>query len=476
MQKNFWSHRFIGLLSYLNEDHRIRVHPVATQVAIQAQMSLVLAMMLGVSAALGDEPCKNGCWCDSGPAKNVPDIWPNTTVPMLCGQPLNTCEICSICNGNYPKCPCCNPLFADADTCLDCRLDPGNYAVCGSPSVTYSCDHMQGQCTPKTAGGGAYPTKAGCVAACKATPYNCKNKGQGDQCYAAVGTTGDFANKTACQAICNGPSPTPSPPTPAPPPPGPGPCANKPYCCEDGAHADCAKCKSPLCHEAKSSCLSGDPPWTWCTGAPTPPTPPTPAPPTPASPTPAPPTPAPTPPTPAPPTPASPTPAPPTPLPPAGTCTGKSADLAAVECAAWQDLYDATNGPKWSRRCSDARSDPCSCSDSGNIGPVTCKGGHITAMALYENNLRGTIPSSLAKLSKMATLDLDRNRLTGLVPSLPFAQYNFNGGCILNLPSGQYTCTEPNCNHFKCPLPAGSEQCKTDARGGGGKLPGVHCK
>jgi hypothetical protein len=158
--------------------------------------------------------------CDQGTAKHVPDIWPNSTT-ALCGKPPNTCEVCSNCNKLYPKCPCCNPNFADPDSCLNCRLQTENFAVCGKPSVSYSCDHLQGQCNPETAGGGAYPTKAGCVAACKATPYICKNKGQGDQCYPAT-QGGDFGNKTACEAVCTGPSPpTPAPPPPAPPSPRP---------------------------------------------------------------------------------------------------------------------------------------------------------------------------------------------------------------------------------------------------------------
>jgi hypothetical protein len=136
-------------------------------------------------------------------------------------------------------------------------------------------------------------------------------------------------------------------------------------------------------------------------------------------------------------------------------------------------LYDATNGPKWSH-CSDAKLDPCSCSSVGVGDPVVeCTGGHITSMYLGANNLRGTIPSSLAKLSKMTQLVLTYNRLTGLVPSLPFAQYADAGGglCLLeDPPEGSFGCTEPNCNHFKCPLPAGSEQCKY------GSDPGVHCK
>jgi hypothetical protein len=159
------------------------------------------------------------------------------------------------------------------------------------------------------------------------------------------------------------------------------------------------------------------------------------------------------------------------------TCTGESADLAAVECAAWQDLYDATNGPKWSS-CSDARSDPCSCRNEGpgcHSCRVGCTGGHITCISLFGNNLRGTIPSSLAKLSEMNELRIDHNRLTGQVPSLPFAQYtntsDGRGECALGESKG---CTKPNCNHFKCPLPAGSEQCKYGS--GSSTIHGVHCK
>jgi hypothetical protein len=68
------------------------------------------------------------------------------------------------------------------------------------------------------------------------------------------------------------------------------------------------------------------------------------------------------------------------PVPPACTGYSRTWGLARVECAAWQDLYDSTNGPKWNY-CSDSRSDPCSCS-----GQVTCMDieldtpAHITEM------------------------------------------------------------------------------------------------
>jgi hypothetical protein len=76
-----------------------------------------------------------------------------------------------------------------------------------------------------------------------------------------------------------------------------------------------------------------------------------------------------------------------------------------------------------------------------------------TGLDLQGNNLKGTIPSSLASLTQLTDLTLRDNALTGLVPPLPFKQYSMV--CDLDYPG----CTEPKCNHFKCPLPAGSEQC-----------------
>jgi hypothetical protein len=74
----------------------------------------------------------------------------------------------------------------------------------------------------------------------------------------------------------------------------------------------------------------------------------------------------------------------------------------------------------------------------------------------------------LASMTKLTDIVLYGNALTGLVPPLPFTQYKSQYGCYLNANPGQ--CTEPKCNHFKCPLPAGSEQCKEYGSAG------VHCK
>jgi hypothetical protein len=67
-------------------------------------------------------------------------------------------------------------------------------------------------------------------------------------------------------------------------------------------------------------------------------------------------------------------PAPPTPN---GTaCVGSSASLPATECAAWKDLYDATDGKQW-HRCSGNKYTPCDCSytDPFGVSGVTAKKG-----------------------------------------------------------------------------------------------------
>jgi hypothetical protein len=184
----------------------------------------------------------------------------------------------------------------------------------------------------------------------------------------------------------------------------------------------------------------------------------------------------------------------------ASTCTGKSRTLKSAECASYQDLFDATNGKGW-KSCSDSRLDPCSCRGdeyhqitcatsgrSTTISQIVFDGNNLTGtipsslgamtglteLNLVQNNLRGTIPSSLASMKDLVYLFISFNKLTGKVPSLPFAQYTT--GCVLDDPANRYLnrsigCNEPNCNHFTCPLPTGSANCKKPDQGAG-----VHCK
>jgi hypothetical protein len=63
-------------------------------------------------------------------------------------------------------------------------------------------------------------------------------------------------------------------------------------------------------------------------------------------------------------------------------CVGDSSSLKPAECNAWQDLFSATNGKRWSK-CSDGRLDPCSCGGSHTgqrIFDVKCANGSITRM------------------------------------------------------------------------------------------------
>jgi Leucine-rich repeat (LRR) protein len=101
---------------------------------------------------------------------------------------------------------------------------------------------------------------------------------------------------------------------------------------------------------------------------------------------------------------------------------------------------------------------------SGSIPSELGELNSLTFLRLWNNQLNGRIPSELAELKSLTYLYLYGNKLTGIVPPLPFEQYN--GSCALDRPG---YCTEPDCNHFKCPLPTNSDQCKDPPWGG------VHC-
>lgn len=150
-------------------------------------------------------------------------------------------------------------------------------------------------------------------------------------------------------------------------------------------------------------------------------------------------------------------------------CTGKSADLPAKECAAWQDFFDALNGPNWTSFGKDGRNDPCSVkSKIGNpckgnpatyhtIGSdftrgltkqkphcdihgepdlslppwqepdagVCCKDGHITQLAFALNNLKGAIPDSINDLTELDNLSACGNEITKLATDMTATKVGF---------------------------------------------------
>ena len=75
-------------------------------------------------------------------------------------------------------------------------------------------------------------------------------------------------------------------------------------------------------------------------------------------------------------------------------------------------LYNATNGAHWHRQRN--------WTGAGSIrnwqGVTTNAAGFVTELSLPENNLSGTLPPELAKLTRLRELDLDDNRLRGSLP------------------------------------------------------------
>ena len=121
------------------------------------------------------------------------------------------------------------------------------------------------------------------------------------------------------------------------------------------------------------------------------------------------------------------------------SCLGKSARLANLECAAWQQFFEETGGPKWGY-CRDMKADPCGCEDSNTGKAVVCDGEgqhiieirldsnelhgkihtlyfpHLQRLNLAYNDLTGALPT-LEQLSKLHQLDLHVNKFTGPLPT-----------------------------------------------------------
>eukprot|EP00936_MAST-01D_sp_MAST-1D-sp1_P000797 g797.t1 len=106
---------------------------------------------------------------------------------------------------------------------------------------------------------------------------------------------------------------------------------------------------------------------------------------------------------------------------PPNKCLGSSTALPAAECAAWQEMFDSMGGSDWGVcKREIERSDPCFCSSSSQF--VECEGGHITKLHLPTNRLQGTIPSSIAALTRLESLVLAGNMISGSIPAAIFLQ------------------------------------------------------
>ena len=81
--------------------------------------------------------------------------------------------------------------------------------------------------------------------------------------------------------------------------------------------------------------------------------------------------------------------------------------------AALETLYDATDGPNWTTSTLWTTTAPL----SAWHGVTTDSAGRVTHLALFGNELTGTIPEKLGDLSNLTSLSLRNNQLTGTIPS-----------------------------------------------------------
>jgi hypothetical protein len=103
----------------------------------------------------------------------------------------------------------------------------------------------------------------------------------------------------------------------------------------------------------------------------------------------------------------------------ADTLCATQTDVPEGECDALVGFYDSTDGPNWTDRTGwDTTLDVCSWYG------VTCTTGHVTELVLQANELAGPMPSTIAGLTELVTLDLGSdnaidatNALTGNIPS-----------------------------------------------------------
>ena len=120
--------------------------------------------------------------------------------------------------------------------------------------------------------------------------------------------------------------------------------------------------------------------------------------------------------------------------------TSRRLTVPGLEWTALSSLYSSTLGASWTANTNWQNGDPCT---AGWYG-LTCSGGGLSVlkMKLEGINLAGSLPSQLALLSKIDSLDLLKNSITS---SLPTQVRSLVVGAISGSPS-----------HPSCCVPAGS--------------------
>lgn len=87
-------------------------------------------------------------------------------------------------------------------------------------------------------------------------------------------------------------------------------------------------------------------------------------------------------------------------------------DISAEECHALVALYQSTDGDHWEEN-SGWLSNESPCTWYG----VMCQQGQVQMLYLSHNQLSGSIPAALGKMTNLYELDLSSNKLTGSIPA-----------------------------------------------------------
>ena len=96
------------------------------------------------------------------------------------------------------------------------------------------------------------------------------------------------------------------------------------------------------------------------------------------------------------------------------SATGTPVEVASGDRAALVEFYDATGGPNWANNTNWNSSAPL----DQWYGVSTDDNGRVTVLDLAGNQLSGSIPSSLGRLTNLTVLQFNSNQLTGPVSSV----------------------------------------------------------
>ncbi len=113
-----------------------------------------------------------------------------------------------------------------------------------------------------------------------------------------------------------------------------------------------------------------------------------------------------------------------------GFSCGDVTEIPTAECQGLVTLYTATGGEDWTNKTDWLQTNtPC------KWYGVSCSGGRVNWLSLYENRLAGALPPEISNLTALASLTLSNNQLTSLPPQIG----NLTALTWLNLDRNQLT-------------------------------------